>query len=81
MNDLTLWTAVASHNAAGDTGTKTDRVLATNAAIATAVTSNLFTCTVSVSGWTSGDLQFVLEQLQIEGYTTSISTTTLTINW
>ncbi len=81
MNDITLWTAIASHNAAGDTGTKTDRILAVNAAIATAVTSNLFTADVSIASWLSGDLQWVLEQLHIEGYTTSIATTTLTITW
>lgn len=81
MNDIVLMTAVAAHNAAGDTGTQTDRVLATNAAIQTAVTSNLFTCTVSTSSWKSDDLSFVLEQLQIEGYTRSVSATTLTISW
>lgn len=81
MNDITLFTVIAAHNAAGDTGTQTDRILATNAAIATAVTSNLFTCTVSVSGWRSDDLQYVLEQLQINGFTRSVSSTTLTISW
>lgn len=81
MNDIVLMTAIAAHNAAGDVGTQTDRVLATNAAIQTAVTSNLFTCTVSTSGWKSDDLSFVLEQLQIEGYTRSVSATTLTISW
>lgn len=81
MNDITLWSAVASHNASGDTGTRTDRLLATNAAIATAVTSNLFTCTVSTAGWTSDALSWVLEELQIHGYTRSVATTTLTITW
>ena len=81
MNHIVLMTAIAAHNAAGDTGTQTDRVLATNAAIQTAVTSNLFTATVSTSSWKSDDLQFVLEQLQINGFTRSVSSTTLTISW
>ena len=81
MNDITLWSAVAAHNAAGDTGTQTDRILATNAAIATAVTSNTFSCTVSTSSWKSEDLSYVLEMLQIKGYTRSVASTTLTISW
>ena len=81
MNDIVLMSAIAAHNAAGDVGTQTDRMLATNAAIQTAVTSNTYTCTVSVSGWKSDDLQWVLEQLQIKGYTRSVTTTTLTITW
>ena len=81
MNDIVLMSAIAAHNASGDTGTQTDRMLATNAAIQTAVTSNTYTCTVSTSGWKSDDLQWVLEQLHIKGYTTSIVTTTLTITW
>ncbi len=81
MTDLTLWTAVAAHNAAGDTGTKQDDLLAVNAAIATAVTSNTFTCTVSTSGWTSSDLSYVLEVLLNAGYTRSVSASTLTISW
>lgn len=81
MNDITLWSATASHNAAGDTGTQTDLVLAANAAIATAVTANTFTCTLSIAGLNSGNIQYLLEMLHIKLYTTSISGTTLTINW
>lgn len=81
MNDIVLMSAIAAHNAAGDTGTQTDRMLAANAAIQTAVTSNTYSCTVSTSSWKSEDLSWVLEQLQIKGYTRSVSSTTLTINW
>ena len=81
MTDITLWTAIASHNAAGDTGTTKDDVLATNAALATAVTSTTFTCTVSPSGWTSDALSYVLEMLLNKGYTRSVSASTLTISW
>lgn len=81
MNDITLWTAIASHNAAGDTGTQTDLILAANAAIATAVTANTFTCTLSLAGKTSLDIQYLLEMLHIKLYGTSITSTTLTITW
>lgn len=81
MNDITLFSAIASHNAAGDTGNQTDLILAANAAIQTAVTSNLFTCTLSLSGKTSADVQYLLEMLHIKLYTTSVTTTTLTISW
>lgn len=81
MNDITLWSATASHNAAGDTGTQTDLVLAANAAIATAVTANLFTCTLSLAGLNSGNIQYLLEMLHIKLYTTSVTSTTLTISW
>lgn len=81
MNDIVLMSAIAAHNASGDTGTQTDRMLATNAAIQAAVLLNTYTCTVSTSGWKSDDLSWVLEQLQIKGYTRSVSSTTLTITW
>lgn len=81
MNDITLWSSTASHNAAGDTGTQTDLVLAANVAIATAVTSNTFSCTLSLSGKTSGDIQYLLEMLRIKLYGVSVTTTTLTITW
>lgn len=50
-------------------------------AIVAACDASAYTCTMSVSGATSMDLQTLLEVLHTSGYTTSISTTTLTINW
>ncbi len=81
MNDITLWSAIASHNAAGDTGTQTDLVLAANAAIATAVASNAFTCTLDLTSATSANVQYLLEMLRIKLYGVSVSTVTLTITW
>ena len=50
-------------------------------AIVAACDSSAYTCTASISGITSTDLQWLLEQLHSAGYTTSISSTTLTVNW
>lgn len=50
-------------------------------AIAAACGTSAYTCTMSISGATSANLQYLLEVLHTSGYTTSISTTTLTINW
>ncbi len=50
-------------------------------AIVAACDSSAYTCTMSVSGATSANLQALLEVLHTSGYTTSISSTTLTINW
>lgn len=50
-------------------------------AIVAACDASAYTCTMSVSGATSANLQALLEVLHTHGYTTSISTTTLTINW
>lgn len=50
-------------------------------AIITACDAAAFTATMSVAGATSANLQFLLEVLHTCGYTTSITTTTLTISW
>jgi hypothetical protein len=50
-------------------------------AILTAVDAGLFTCTVSVSGFAALDIQTEMGMLQGLGYTVSLSSTTLTINW
>lgn len=50
-------------------------------AIVAACDASAYTCTMSVSGATSADLQILLEVLHTHGYTTSISSTTLTISW
>lgn len=64
------------------TVTLTDVLLiAAATAINTAIGLYLFTCTVSVSGKTSQNIQILTNQLQALGYTWSISGTTLTINW
>ena len=51
------------------------------AAIVTAINSGLFTCTASVSGYTSLDVQDNMNMLSQMGYTVSLSSTTLTISW
>ena len=77
-----LSSARAAHNAS-DTGSTAQSALVVLAvrAIALATGSSAYTCTMSVSGATSADLQYLLEVLHTSGYTTSIASTTLTINW
>ena len=50
-------------------------------AIAAACGTGAYTANVSISGVTSAILQYVLENLHVCGYQTSIVTTTLTITW
>ena len=68
---------------ASSTGSSTQTALVVLAAraIAAACATSAYTCTMSVSGASSVDLQYILEVLHTSGYTTSISSTTLTINW
>lgn len=61
--------------------TQTTFLCVASRAIVAACDASAYTCTMSISGITSVDLQVLLEQLHTFGYTTSISSTTLTINW
>lgn len=61
--------------------TQTTLLILVAKAILTACDSSLYTCTASVSGATSVDLQLLLEVLHTCGYSTSIATTTLTVTW
>ena len=72
----------AAHNAS-DTGTTAQTILLVTAmrAILLATLTPAYTCTMSVAAATSENLQTTLEILHTSGYTTSISGTTLTINW
>lgn len=79
-------TCISSSRAAHDlatTGTSTQSalVILVMKAILTACGTPAFTATASVSGASSIDLQYLLEVLHTSGYTTSISSTTLTVNW
>lgn len=60
---------------------QTTLLCVTAIAIITACDAGAFTCTSSVSGATSQDLQTLLEILHTCGYQTSIATTTLTTTW
>jgi len=68
---------------ASSTGSSTQTTLVVLAvrAIAAACGTSAFSCTISVSGATSVNLQYLLEVLHTSGYNTSISSTTLTIAW
>lgn len=68
----------ASNNGAG---AQTTLYCVASRAIVAACDASAYTCTMSVSGATSENLQALLSVLHIHGYTTSISSTTLTINW
>ncbi len=61
--------------------TQTTFTCVASRAIVAACDSSAYTCTMSISGITTIDLQYLLEVLHTSGYTTSISSTTLTINW
>lgn len=68
---------------ASSTGTSTQTALVILAvrAIAAACGTPAYTASISVSGASSMDLQYLLENLHTCGYSTSISSTTLTITW
>ena len=81
-NDSVIMTSIAAHQGSVDfAGTKTALFNSASAAIIDAVAGGAFTCTTSISGQSSGDVQYLLEALHSMQYTTSISSTTLTINW
>lgn len=81
-SEMVISSSRAAHNAS-DTGATAQTILLVTAmrAILLATLTPAYTCTMSVSGATSQDLQTLLEVLHTSGYTTSIATTTLTINW
>lgn len=54
---------------------------AIDVAINTAVNSGLFTCTASMTGYASLDIQDNMQMLSQLGYTVSLSGTTLTVSW
>lgn len=71
--------AVDASNAGG-TAQKTLECVASRA-IVLACDASAYTCTMSVAGATSENLQYLLELLHIKLYSTSITGTTLTITW
>lgn len=71
--------AIDASNAGGTTQKTLECVV--SRAIVAACDASAYTCTASVSGATSIDLQYILELLHVHGYTTSIASTTLTITW
>jgi hypothetical protein len=68
---------------ASTTGASTQTALVVLAAraIAAACATSAYTASISVSGATSVDLQYLLEVLHTSGYQTQITTTTLAITW
>ena len=56
-------------------------VILASRAIAASCGTGTYTASISVSGASSVNLQFLLEVLHTCGYTTQISGTTLTITW
>jgi hypothetical protein len=82
QNDGLVPTAIAAHQASVDhAGTQTTLIALVAADIAVATSAGNFSCTVSVSGQASNDVQYVIELLRNEGYTATLSGTTLTISW
>jgi hypothetical protein len=62
-------------------GTQTIFLRAVVQAIMTAIVTGLRTVTVAVGATTSGNIQWVIEQLRLAGYGVTISTTNLVITW
>lgn len=82
VTDDLLFTAVAASSRAKDyLGTQTIFLRLVVAGILTAITTGLVTATVAEGATTSGDIQWVVEQLQNAGYTVTKSTTNLVITW
>lgn len=81
-SEMVISSSRAAHNAS-DTGTTAQTILLVTAmrAILLATLTPAYTTTISVAAATSANLQTLLEVLHTSGYTTSISGTTLTINW
>lgn len=72
----------AAKDASSTGGTaQTTLFCVTAIAILTACDAGAYTCTSSVSGATSENLQNLLETMHNAGFTTSISGTTLTTTW
>lgn len=81
-SEICISSARAAHELASQgTSTQSALVILVMKAILTACGTPAFTATASVSGASTVDLQFILEVLHTSGYTTSISGTTLTVNW
>lgn len=73
LDDL-FASAIAAHSRAQDhSGSQTTLVDAVVANIQTAVTAGNFTSTYNASGKSSGDIQWVVEQLRQAGYTVVLS--------
>jgi hypothetical protein len=68
---------------ASSTGTSTQTALVVLAvrAVAAACATGAYTASISISGVSTTDLQYLLEVLHTCGYQTSITSTTLTITW
>lgn len=50
-------------------------------AIGTAAVNGLFTCTVGVAAYSATLIQSIIKRLIDMGYTSTLSGTTLTVNW
>jgi hypothetical protein len=66
---------------AAATNTVTALQQAVSAAVNTAITSGLFTTTVSAASYPASAIQAVLLELAEVGYTSSFSTSTITLSW
>lgn len=86
MNSSTsecLWPSpVAAHQTALSIADSQAALMALIASdIISAVSSGLFSATVSVSGKNSADLQYCMGLLNQGGYAASVSGSTLTVSW
>lgn len=76
-----LSSARAAKDASANVNAQTALIILADRAIAAACGTGAYTASISVSGASSTNLQFLLEVLHTSGYFTNISSTTLTITW
>jgi D-arabinose 5-phosphate isomerase GutQ len=80
--DDLLFSATAAHSRANDfAGTQTIFYSEVVETILEAVDDGAFTVTISASGQSSQDIQWVIEELRHNGYTVTTSTTNIVVSW
>lgn len=80
--DDVLFSAVAAHSRAVDfASTQTIFFTEVTELILEAVDDGTFTVTISATGQSSQDIQWVIEQLRLSGYGVTTSTTNIVVTW
>lgn len=81
-SESVIGSARMAHDASSTGSTsQTTLFILVQRAILAACGTGAFSCTASISGATSVNLQALLETLHTSGFSTSISSTTLTVSW
>lgn len=83
LDDLFVSARAARERATDSAGPQTVMVDAVVANIQTAITAGLFTSTYNATGKSSTNIQWVVEQLRLDGYTVTLtgSNPNIVISW